>query len=156
MSTNTKTPNEAKLPKKAVLKILPQKDPFIFVDEIIDLAPGERVVGKKTFTGKEDFFKGHFPNMPILPGVIIVELAAQVSAFMILLIPKYEHFFGFFAGVEKFRFLHKVVPKATLTVESKLLDFRHNIAKSACKIYLGETLVADGIISAYFVDKAAL
>lgn len=149
-------PNEVKLPKEAVLEILPQKDPFLFVDEIIDLVPCERVVGRKTFTGKEDFFKGHFPNMPILPGVIMVELAAQVSSFMIIVVPKYEKFFGFFAGIEKFRFLRKVIPEATLTVESKLVEFRHNIAKSVCKIYSGENLVAEGIISAYFVEKATL
>jgi 3-hydroxymyristoyl/3-hydroxydecanoyl-(acyl carrier protein) dehydratase len=151
-----KMPNEVKLSKKAVLKILPQKDPFIFVDEIIDLVPGERVVGRKTFTGKEDFFKGHFPNMPILPGVIMVELAAQVSSFMILVIPKYEQFFGFFAGIEKFKFLRKVIPEVTLTVESKLIEFRHNIAKSACKIYSGDKLMAEGVVSAYFVDKSSL
>jgi len=145
-----------KLSKQQVENTLPQKDPFIFVDEIIDLVPGESVVGKKTFTGKEDFFRGHFPNMPILPGVIIIELAAQVSAFLILAVPKYKNLFGFFASVDKFRFLKKVLPGETLVVKSKLSDFRHNIAKSVCKIYSGKTLVADGIISAYFSDKNTL
>ncbi|MGB9694396.1 MAG: 3-hydroxyacyl-ACP dehydratase FabZ family protein [Caldisericaceae bacterium] len=156
MNTSTKTINCVKLSREEVRNILPQKDPFLFVDEVIDIVPGERVIGRKTFTGHEDFFKGHFPNMPVLPGVIMVELAAQVSSFMILVIPKYKNLFGFFAGVEKFRFLNKVIPEATLTVESKLIEFRHNVAKSACKIYSGDKLMAEGIVSAYFVDKSTL
>jgi 3-hydroxyacyl-[acyl-carrier-protein] dehydratase len=145
--------NELKLFKGDIERILPQREPFLFVDEITDVVPGESVTGKKTFTGKEDFFKGHFPQMPIVPGVIMVELAAQVSAFMILTVPKYRSLFGFFAGVDKFRFFRKVVPGQTLIVKSRLISFRHSVARSECKIYSSDSLVAHGVIAAVFVDN---
>ncbi len=150
MKMNT---NELKLSREDIEKILPQREPFLFVDEITNVVPEESVTGKKTFTGKEDFFKGHFPKMPILPGVIMVELAAQVSAFMILTVLKYRSLFGFFAGVDKFRFLKKVIPGQTLIVKARLISFRHNIARSECKIYSGDSLVADGVITAVFIDN---
>jgi 3-hydroxyacyl-[acyl-carrier-protein] dehydratase len=153
LKTNT---NKLKLSKGDIERILPQREPFLFVDEITDLVPGESVTGKKTFTGKEDFFKGHFPQMPIVPGVILMEFAGQVSAFMILTVPKNRNLFGFFAGVDKFRFLKKVVPGQTLIVESRLISFRHNVARSESKIYCGDSLVAQGVIAAVFVENETL
>jgi len=153
LKTNT---NERTLSKGDIEKILRQREPFLFVDEITDLVPGESVTGKKTFTGKEDFFKGHFPQMPLVPGVILMELAGQVSTFLILTVPKNRNLFGFFAGVDKFRFLKKVVPGETLTVEATLISFRHNVARSECKVYSDDSLVAQGVIIAVFVDNETL
>jgi len=150
------TTNERKLSKGDIEQILPQREPFLFVDEITDLVPGESVTGKKTFTGEEYFFKGHFPQMPIVPGVILMEFAGQVSTFLILTVPKNKNLFGFFAGVDKFRFLKKVLPGQTLTVEATLLSFRHNVARSDSKIYCGDSLVAQGVIVAVFVDNETL
>jgi 3-hydroxyacyl-[acyl-carrier-protein] dehydratase len=144
------------LSKGDIERILLQREPFLFVDEITDLVPGESVTGKKTFTGKEDFFKGHFPQMPIVPGVILMELAGQVSTFLILTVPKNRNLFGFFAGVDKFRFLKKVVPGQTLIVEARLISFRHNVARSECKVYSSDSLVAQGVIAAVFVDNETL
>jgi len=148
--------NGLELSKEDIEKILPQRKPFLFVDEITNLVPGGSVTGKRIFTGEEDFFKGHFPRMPIVPGVILVELAAQVSALMILAVPKNRGLFGLFAGVDKFRFFKKVVPGQTLTVQSRLISFRHNVARSECKIYSDNSLVADGVITAVFVDSGTL
>jgi len=153
LKTNT---HELKLSKGDIEQILPQREPFLFVDEITDLVPGESVTGKKTFTGEEYFFKGHFPQMPIVPGVILMEFAGQVSTFLILTVPKNRNLFGFFAGVDKFRFLKKVVPGQTLIVESRLLSFRHNVARSESKIYCGDSLVAQGVIAAVFVENETL
>lgn len=153
MKTNT---IERKLSKGDIEQILPQREPFLFVDEITDIVPGEHVTGKKTFTGKEDFFKGHFPQMPLVPGVILMEFAGQVSTFLILTIPKNRNLFGFFAGVDKFRFLKKVLPGQTLTVEATLISFRHNVARSESKIYCGDSLIAQGVIVAVFVDNETL
>jgi 3-hydroxyacyl-[acyl-carrier-protein] dehydratase len=144
------------LSKGDIERILLQREPFLFVDEITDVVPGESVTGKKTFTGKEDFFKGHFPQMPIVPGVILMELAGQVSTFLILTVPKNRNLFGFFAGVDKFRFLKKVVPGQTLIVEARLISFRHNVARSECKVYSSDSLVAQGVIAAVFVDNETL
>jgi 3-hydroxyacyl-[acyl-carrier-protein] dehydratase len=148
--------DELKLFKGDIERILPQREPFLFVDEITDIVPGESVTGKKTFTGKEDFFKGHFPQMPLVPGVILLELAGQVSTFLILTAPKNRNLFGFFAGVDKFRFLKKVVPGQTLIVKSRLISFRHNVARSESKIYSNDSLVAQGVIAAVFVENESL
>lgn len=153
MKINT---NEPKLFKGDIERILRQREPFLFVDEITDLVPGESVTGKKTFTGEEFFFKEHFPQMPLVPGVILMELAGQVSTFLILTAPKNGNLFGFFAGVDKFRFLKKVVPGQTLIVESKLISFRHNVARSESKIYSNDSLVAEGVIAAVFVENETL
>ena len=153
MKTNT---NERTLSKGDIEKILRQREPFLFVDEITDLVPGESVTGKKTFTGKEDFFKGHFPQMPLVPVVILMEFAGQVSTFLILTVPKNRNLFGFFAVVDKFRFLKKVLPGQTLTVEATLISFRHSVARSESKIYCGDSLVAQGVIVAVFVDNETL
>jgi 3-hydroxyacyl-[acyl-carrier-protein] dehydratase len=153
LKTNT---NELKLSKGDIEQILPQREPFLFVDEITHIVPGESVTGKKTFTGTEYFFKGHFPQMPIVPGVILMELAGQVSTFLILTVPKNRNLFGFFAGVDKFRFLKKVVPGQTLIVEARLISFRHNVARSESMIYSSGSLVAQGVIAAIFVDHETL
>jgi len=136
-------------------ELIPHREPFLFVDEIIEVIPGESVTGKKYFSGREDFFKGHFPGMPTLPGVIIVELAAQVSAFMVLTVPSLKNLFGLFTGIEKFKFIKKISSNTTLIVKSKLLSLRHNVAKSEARVFVGNELVAEGIISAMFIDKAA-
>ncbi len=153
LKTNT---NELKLSKGDIEQILLQREPFLFVDEVTDLVPGESVTGKKTFTGEEFFFKGHFPRMPTVPGVILMELAGQVSTFLILTVPKNKNLFGFFAGVDKFRFLRKVFPGQTLVVKSRLISFRHNAARSESKIYFGDSLVAQGVIAAIFVESETL
>jgi 3-hydroxymyristoyl/3-hydroxydecanoyl-(acyl carrier protein) dehydratase len=85
-----------------------------------------------------------------------MELAGQVSTFLILTVPKNRNLFGFFAGVDKFRFLKKVVPGQTLIVEARLISFRHNVARSECKVYSSDSLVAQGVIAAVFVDNETL
>ena len=94
--------------------------------------------------------------MPIVPGVILMELAGQVSTFLVLTVPENRNLFGLFAGVDKFRFLKKVVPGQTLIVESRLISFRHNLARSESRIYSGDSLVAQGVIAAIFVEHETL
>lgn len=139
-----------------IQKILPQREPFLFIDELVDVIPGKSVTGRKTFSGNEEFFKGHFPGMPIVPGVIVVELAAQVSACTVLTDPQYADLFGLFGSVERFRFLKKILPGQTLEVRSRLMAFRHMLAKSECKVYRDGLLVADGVLNAAFVRRETL
>jgi 3-hydroxyacyl-[acyl-carrier-protein] dehydratase len=137
-------------------KFLPHRDPFLFIDEVIDLHPGKSIVAEKYFSGEEEFFRGHFPGRPILPGVIIIETAAQISALIVLTIPAMKNFFGLFTGVEKFRFIKKVLPATKLTVKAKMIYFRHNLAKSEAQIFAGDELVAEGLISAVFTDRSSM
>lgn len=139
-----------------IKEILPHREPFLFVDEILEVEPGVSAVGKRTFTQSDFFFKGHFPDFPIVPGVILIEFSAQVSALMILLKDEYKNLFGYLTGVENFRFVKKVEENQTVIAKSKVIDFRHNIARSEVELFVFDTLVAKGVINAFFVDKNSL
>ncbi len=146
-------PEVLHLDKEQIKKILPHREPFLFVDEILEVLPGEYVIGKKIVRKDEVFFKGHFPGFPIFPGVLIVETAAQISAFIILTMPEKENLFGYFTGIENFRFKKIVRPGDILIVKSEVVSYGHGIAKSKAKVFVKEQLVAEGIVSAMFVDK---
>ena len=146
-------PDILHLNKEQIKKILPHREPFLFVDEIVEVLPGKYVIGKKIIRKDEVFFKGHFPGFPIFPGVLIVETAAQVSAFIILTMPGKENLFGYFTGIDHFKFRKVVKPGDVLIVKSEVVFYGHGIAKSKAKVFVKEQLVADGIVSAMFVDK---
>ncbi|BAL80305.1 3-hydroxyacyl-ACP dehydratase FabZ [Caldisericum exile] len=139
-----------------VKEILPHREPFLFVDEILEVEPGVRAIGKRTFTSNDFFFKGHFPNFPIVPGVILIEFSAQVSASMILLHDEYKNLFGYLSGVENFKFVKKVQEGDTVIAKCEMLDFRHSVAKSKVELFVNDTLIAMGIIKAFFVNKNSL
>ncbi len=142
-----------RLDREQIKKLLPHRDPFLFVDEIIEVIPGKSVIGKKIVRKDEFFFKGHFPGLPIFPGVILIETLAQVSAFIILTMPGKENLFGLFTGVDKFRFKQVVKPGDILIIKSHVVSYGHRMAKSEGKIYVDDRVVAEGSVSAMFVDK---
>lgn len=106
------------LDSRAIQEILPHRYPFLLVDKIVELVPRERIVGIKQVTVNEYFFQGHFPEMPVMPGVLQIEALAQVGA--ILVLREFEdraNKIPFFSGIEKGRFRRPVVPGDTLTLE---------------------------------------
>ena len=106
------------LDSRAIQEILPHRYPFLLVDKIIELEPRTRIVGIKQVTINEHFFQGHFPEMPVMPGVLQIEALAQVGA--ILVLREFEdraNKIPFFSGIEKARFRRPVVPGDTLTLE---------------------------------------
>jgi len=106
------------LDSRAIQEILPHRYPFLLVDKIIELAPRERIVGIKQVTINEYFFQGHFPDAPVMPGVLQIEALAQVGA--ILALREFEDRSSkipFFSGIEQARFRRPVVPGDTLTLE---------------------------------------
>ncbi len=112
---------------KGILRVLPHRYPFLLVDKIVELDPGRRVVGKKNVTISEQFFTGHFPGHPIMPGVLVVEMMAQVGSVMLL--PSEEHAgkLPYLAGIEKARFRKPVLPGDTLTAEVTMLRSRGDV-----------------------------
>jgi 3-hydroxyacyl-[acyl-carrier-protein] dehydratase len=103
---------------RAIQEILPHRFPFLLVDKIIELEPRTRIVGIKQVTINEHFFQGHFPEAPVMPGVLQIEALAQVGA--ILVLREFEdraNKIPFFSGIDKARFRRPVVPGDTLTLE---------------------------------------
>lgn len=121
---------------KQIMEILPHRAPFLLVDRIDELEPGKRAVGCKAVTYNEPFFAGHFPQEPVMPGVLVCEALAQVGAVALLSCEEYNGKLVFFGGIDKARFRQKVVPGDVLRLETELIKIKGpvGVAKAvACK-----------------------
>ena len=106
---------------KQIEEIIPHRHPFLLVDYIEDYVPGEYAVGYKCVTFREDFFKGHFPQQPVMPGVLIVEALAQTGAAAILSKEENKGKTAYFAGIDHAKFKRKVLPGDVLILETEII-----------------------------------
>ena len=112
------------LTTKQIQEIIPHRHPFLLVDYIEDFEPGEFGIGYKCVTYREDFFAGHFPQEPVMPGVLIIEALAQTGAVAILSQPEWKGKTAYFAGINKAKFKQKVVPGDTLVLETEIIKVK--------------------------------
>ncbi len=126
-----------------IQRILPHRYPFLLVDRILEMEAGKRIVGIKNVTVNEPFFQGHFPEKPVMPGVLIIEAMAQVGAAGILSLPEYQGKIALFAGIDKARFRRQVVPGDQLRIEVRVTKLRGAVGKSEAKAFVGEELAAE-------------
>ncbi len=110
-----------KLGIKEIEQIIPHRHPFLLVDYIEDMVPGEYAVGYKCVTFREDFFQGHFPQEPVMPGVLIIEALAQTGAVAALSLEENKGKIAYFAGINKCKFKGKVVPGDKLKLETRIV-----------------------------------
>lgn len=127
-----------------ILKVIPHRYPFLMVDRILELEAGRRAVGIKLVSANEPYFQGHFPGMPIMPGVLIVEALAQVGAVAILSQPEFSGKVAYFAGIDGFRFKAPVFPGDVLQLEVTLTQMRGNVGRGSGVATVDSRVVAKG------------
>ena len=118
-----------------ILKILPHRTPFLLIDRIDEMEPGKRAVGTKCVSFNEPYFAGHFPGMPVMPGVLIMEALAQVGAVALLSEEENKGKVAFFGGIDNARFKDKVVPGDVLRLEVEIIRKKGPVGYGMAKAY---------------------
>ncbi len=130
--------------KEEIKNIIPHRNPFLFVEEIIDYGE-DYIIGRITLTGEEDFFKGHFPDYKIMPGVLMVEGLAQTAG-VLLMKDAPKNSIPLFMGIEKVRFKKEVNPGDTIEYRLKVIQKRSDIYKLEGKVYKENKIAVDSIL----------
>jgi len=138
-----------------IMKLLPHRYPMLFVDRVVEIDPdGKRIVGLKNVSANEQFFQGHFPGNPVMPGVLIVEAMAQCAAILGLReMPDRDKKLFLFGGVDKARFRRPVVPGDQLRLECIVLHRRATSVKIHGKATVDGQLVAEAELFSVLIDR---
>lgn len=142
-----------------ILRILPHRFPFLLIDRVVDLTRKERIVALKNVSINEPFFQGHFPGVPIMPGVLIVEAIAQAGGALLLTEVADRHQkLMVFTGIERARFRAPVLPGDQLRIEVEVKAWREGSDRNAVRMegiaYVGDKKVAEAIVTCQLVPKA--
>lgn len=137
-----------------ILNILPHRYPFLLVDRVISLDPGKRITGLKNVTFNEEFFQGHFPGAPVMPGVLIIEAMAQVAGVLIYRdLPEKDKKLIYFTGIESAKFRRPVTPGDQLLIEMELVGRRNTFGKMAGRATVDGKIAAEATVLFAIVDR---
>ncbi|MGA9472205.1 MAG: 3-hydroxyacyl-ACP dehydratase FabZ [Terriglobales bacterium] len=137
-----------------ILKILPHRFPFLLIDRVVELERMKRIVALKNVTITEPFFQGHFPDKPIMPGVLIVEAIAQAGGLLLLTeVPNRDEMLMVFTGIEKARFRRPVVPGDQLRIEVEVRAWRMTAARLEGKAYVDGKVAAESTVTCRLVPR---
>ena len=158
MTTETTAPSTYAAPLEAadVMRILPHRYPFLMVDRVTELEPGVRAVAIKAVTANEPQFTGHFPDRPIMPGVLMVEALAQTAGIAVVTLPDYQGKLGLFAGIDECRFKRMVVPGDTLRLEATVEKLRGMFGRVKVTASVDGEVAVEATVSIIFPREGGL
>jgi len=140
-----------------IQRILPHRYPFLLIDRVTELQRKQRIVALKNVSVNEPFFAGHFPNFPIMPGVLVVEAMAQAGG--VLLLVEFEDRDAkllLFTGIESAKFRRPIVPGDQVRIEVTVLSWSHRGGRMEGKAYVGDKLACEAIVTCRLVDRARM
>src|SRR6201987_246205 len=139
-----------------IQRILPHRYPFLLIDRVIDLTPRERIIAIKNVTINEPFFQGHFPNLPIMPGVLVVEAIAQAGGALLLTeVEDRDKKLMVFTGIERPRFRRPIIPGDQVRIEVEVKSWRMNAVRMEGKAFVGEKRVAEATVTCQLIARNA-
>jgi 3-hydroxyacyl-[acyl-carrier-protein] dehydratase len=138
---------------KEIHKFLPHRYPFLLVDRIIEINPGEKATGIKNVTCNEEFFQGHFPGNPIMPGVLMIEALAQVAGLLAFRSGASAGKSVYFMSIERAKFRKPVIPGDQLKLEVTILQQRGNVWKFSGNAFVEDKIAAEAEFTAMVTDK---
>src|ERR1700722_13283127 len=158
-ATETPAVEHTNLDIHDIMRILPHRYPFLLIDRVIEIQRKQRIVAIKNVTINEPFFAGHFPNLPIMPGVLIVEAIAQAGGALLLTeVEDPKDKLIMFTGIERAKFRRPVVPGDQLRIEVELKNWRARASMIAVRmegiVYVGAKRVAEAVVSCQLVETA--
>jgi 3-hydroxyacyl-[acyl-carrier-protein] dehydratase len=139
-----------------ILGLLPHRYPFLLIDRVVEFERGKRLVAIKNVTMNEPFFQGHFPGVPIMPGVLVIEAMAQAGAIIMMSeIPDREKKLAVFTGIEKAKFRNQVTPGDQLRIEVDVLAFRSRMGRMEARATVDGKLACQATLSCAIVPRVS-
>jgi 3-hydroxyacyl-[acyl-carrier-protein] dehydratase len=126
-----------------IKSIIPHREPFLLIDEIIELESLQKAIGIKYVKETDDFFRGHFPQKPVMPGVLIIEALAQVGAVILLSHQDFQGKIAYFTGIKNAKFRKSVLPGDKLILKCELTRIRSGFGVGLASAYVGDQLVCE-------------
>lgn len=132
---------------KEIMDVLPHRYPFLLIDRILELEPGKSVTAQKNLTMNEEFFQGHFPGEPVMPGVLIIEALAQAGAYAVLSMEENKGKIAYLGAVDKAKFRSKAVPGDVLTLEVSIIKLKKSAGIGKGTAYIDGKKAAEAEIT---------